>query len=217
MSSLIYFVEEEQIFIATDTLATTFNGEPLLFTTKAFVLPHLSMVICGTGIGGFLGRWFNMINDGMVIKGIDDLNHHTPQILKTLWGNFNNYEISSLEFTTTVYHFGISENDEVMHAYAYRSANDFTSEIIGCGIGVKPECEIPEKLEFPVEIISIMDNQRYCQTLKSKNERVYIGGERIIHQITKNGIIIYSYGKFDDFHETEKLIYENSNKSNSIK
>jgi hypothetical protein len=51
MSSLIFFTDSEQALIATDTLAVSPDGQPLKFTTKAFALPHLRMVIAGTGAG----------------------------------------------------------------------------------------------------------------------------------------------------------------------
>lgn len=183
-----------------------------MFTTKAFAIPHLKMIICGTGVGGFLGRWFIKINDEMVVKGVDNLNFHAPEKLRNLWASYKE-ETSFPEYlTTTVYHFGFSETDKTMHAYAYRSERDFVSEALGIGVGVKPECKLPEKHEFPTDIIKMMDEQRYIQAKKSENERVYIGGERIIHHITKEGIVIYSLGKFDDFETTENDIYKDYEK-----
>ena len=66
MSSLIFHTEQNQVMIATDTLATSPDGRPFKFTTKAFfLLPHLRMIIAGTGAGGFLGRWFIRVNDNL--------------------------------------------------------------------------------------------------------------------------------------------------------
>ena len=58
MSSLIYFTQEQQVFVATDTLAVSPDGKPLMFTTKTLIVPHLQMMMAGTGAGGFLDRWF---------------------------------------------------------------------------------------------------------------------------------------------------------------
>jgi hypothetical protein len=52
-----------------------------MFTTKAFVLPHLRMVIAGTGAGRFLGKWFIRLNDRIAVKDIDNLNYHAPLTL----------------------------------------------------------------------------------------------------------------------------------------
>ena len=41
MSSLIFRTEREQVLVATDTLATSSDGKPGFFTTKAFIVPHL--------------------------------------------------------------------------------------------------------------------------------------------------------------------------------
>jgi len=53
VSSLIFHTEQEQAIIATDTLAVSPGGRPLTFTSKGFHVPHLRMVIAGTGCGGF--------------------------------------------------------------------------------------------------------------------------------------------------------------------
>src|SRR6185295_13932269 len=133
MSSLIFHTDESQVFIATDTLATSPGGEPFLFTTKAFVVPHLWMMMAGTGAGGFLGRWFIEVNDRMIVKGIDNLDYHTPQALARIWSAYKQELSIPDSFTTTVYHSGFSEEEGVIHSYAYRSAYDFQSETLAYG------------------------------------------------------------------------------------
>jgi hypothetical protein len=54
--------------------------------------------------------------------------------------------------TTTVYHFGFSEVTGLIHSFAYRSANNFQSEKIAYGLGIKPECTIPENYSLPQDI-----------------------------------------------------------------
>ncbi|WP_426721061.1 hypothetical protein [Enterobacter cloacae complex sp. 301C7] len=53
MSSLIFYTDEAQALIVTDTLAVTDNGEPLSFVSKAGYIPQLRTIIAGTGAGGF--------------------------------------------------------------------------------------------------------------------------------------------------------------------
>src|SRR5690242_2369924 len=120
MSSLIFHTDERQVFTATDTLATSPDGEPFLFTTKAFVVPHLWMMMAGTGAGGFLGKWFIEVNDRMIVKGIDNLDYHTPQALDRIWQSYKQECSIPETFTTTVYHFGFSEEEGAIHSYAYR-------------------------------------------------------------------------------------------------
>ena len=115
MSSLIFYTNKDQVFVATDTLATTTNGEPFMFTTKAFIVPHLRMLICGTGMGGVLGRWFVAINDKMIVRGIDNLNYHTPSILNNIWSDYKKEFSIEENITATVYLVGFSEEDGTVH------------------------------------------------------------------------------------------------------
>src|SRR5262245_44517231 len=62
MSSLIFYTEREQALIASDTLAVNLDGTPRMYTTKALIVPHLRMVIAGTGIAGLSTRWFARVN-----------------------------------------------------------------------------------------------------------------------------------------------------------
>ncbi|MES3464850.1 hypothetical protein [Enterobacter hormaechei] len=57
MSSLIFYTDEAQALIVTDTLAVTDNGEPLSFVSKAGYIPQLRTIIAGTGAGGFSNTW----------------------------------------------------------------------------------------------------------------------------------------------------------------
>lgn len=209
MSSLIFATDEVQAFVATDTLATSPDGEPFLFTTKAFAVPHLRIIMAGTGIGGFLGKWFVQVNDRMVVKGIDHLDYHTPEALSPLW-QAHKVECSMPDdFTTTVYHFGFSEEDGLIHSYAYRSVNNFQSERLQYGFGVKPEAEIPEPYQLPTDVRRIMDSQRAIQSTRPKHQRVYVGGEIVVHHLTEQGFSIYVLDQFKDYELNEQAIYEN--------
>lgn len=209
MSSLIFITENEQVLTATDTLATSPTGEPSFFTTKAFIVSHLQMIMCGTGMGGFLGKWFIEVNDRMVVRGIENLDFHTPKILPSLWNNFKKENSVPDKLTTTVYHFGFSEEDGLIHSYAYRSANNFVSEPLPYGMGIKPECISSEGFEFPRDIKKIMDEQRSLQQSRLQDERIFIGGKIQIHHLTKTGFAIYVIDQFDDFEETQQMIFDN--------
>ena len=214
MSSLIFYTEENQALVATDTLATTFSGEPAFFTSKAFIIPHIKMIICGTGMAGFLGRWFIEVNDRMVIRGIENLNSHSPVNLRKIWKNF--IEDSPIPFkkTTTVYHFGFSEDDSKMHTYVYRSERNFQSEILSYGVGVKPECTVPASPIFPICIKKMMEEQRKRQESVPRNKRVYIGGEIQVIHLTREGFNVFNLDRFDDYSETLNSIFYNYEKSN---
>jgi hypothetical protein len=209
MSSLIFASEEQQAFFATDTLATSPEGEPSRFSTKAFIVPHLRMMMAGTGAGGFLGKWFVEVNDRMLVKGIDHLDYHTPECLVRIWAAYKQECSIPDSVTTTVYHSGFSEEDGVIHSYAYRSSNNFQSESLEYGLRVKPECDIPERYELPTHVKQMMDSQRAIQTTRPKADRVYVGGQIIVHHLTEQSFSVYVLDEFDDYETNERAMYEN--------
>lgn len=209
MSSLIFFTDESQVLVATDTLATSPDGKPLKFTSKAFILPYLRLIIAGTGAGGFLGRWFVRINDRILVRGIDHLNYHAPGSLASMWPAFNQ-EFGFADISTTVYHFGFSEETGSIHSFAYRSTNEFRSERLEPhGLRVKPECSVPDDYSLPRDIREMMDDQRAIQASQPKDKRVYIGGEIEIHRLSKDGFEVYTLDRFEDYARDEAAIYAN--------
>ena len=140
-----------------------------------------------------------MANNRMVLSGICNLDFHTPQILRDRWAKFKVDGSMPDHVTTTVYHFGFSEEDETMNAYAYRSTNDFRSERIEYGYGLKPACEIPKDLSLMEALPGMMRKQRETENAKPVSERLFIGGECIAIHLTKESCSIASVFKFDDF------------------
>lgn len=210
MSSLIIYTEQENAIIATDTLAVDENGLEQLYTSKALLVPHLKMVIAGTGVGGFSSRWFVAVNDNMVVKGLDHLNYHAPEKLRSLFANFQEEMGFPRSLTTTIYHIGISEVTGNIHSYAYRSEKGFASERLDYGMRVKPECDgLSDNYELPSGIVPIMVSQRAIQAQKPPETRLYIGGEIQVIQITRPGFLCYRLHQFDDFSTTEEAIYSN--------
>jgi hypothetical protein len=175
------------------------------------------MLIAGTGIGGFLGRWFIQINDWMLVRDVDDLNIHTPNCLATMWANekIANPDIftTANSTTTTVYHFGFSNADGRIHSFAYRSANEFKSEPLDYGTGRKPECSIPDDFYIVRDARKMMDEQREIQALKSTDSgRLYIGGEIQIHHVSKDGFLVCTLHRFEDYARDEEAMAENFRK-----
>jgi hypothetical protein len=210
MSSLIFHTEENEVLVATDTLATLPDGQPFLFTTKAFIVPHLKMIVAGTGVGGFVGRWFVRINDGFVVRGIDHLDYHAPRNLTSMWQRHKKEFSISDSMTVTVYHLGFSEQDGLIHSFAYRSTNDFNSERLEpYGLRVKPECPVPDNYRLPDDIRTMMEAQRTVQASLPTEKRVYIGGEITIHHLSNNGFHAYTLDRFEDYGSDKNIIYDN--------
>lgn len=211
MSSLIFTIRKDCIYVATDTLAVSYDEHPVLFTTKAFVVPHLKMIIAGTGIGGLPGQWFITVNNKMAVKGIDNLDYHTPVNIAGLYHSWikdtSVGEINRLYLSATIYHFGLSEISGDMVGYAYRSENGFKSEQLVYGTGIKPPCKLPEGFQFKDDVKRLMEEQRRVQAAFTAGSRVCIGGEIIVIHQTKKGFEVFTAGKFDDYTDTIKSIF----------
>lgn len=205
MSSLIFYTDESQVVVATDTLAVDSNGEPFMLTSKSTHIPHLNLVIAGTGCGGFSNEWAMHVNNRMVLSGIMNLDYHTPNSLLELW---NKYKVDFLlpeRMTTTVYHFGISEETNKIVSFAYRSTNEFRSEAIQYGTAVKPECTILEG--NLIEIIPLMmQEQREIQESQPQENRIYIGGEINVMHLTEHACNTFKIGEFPDFRHHQQLV-----------
>jgi hypothetical protein len=215
MSSLIYKVEKTQVFVATDTLATL-NGKATGFATKAFPLPHLRMVIAATGLPGFLDHWLVAVNASPV-RGIDALNEHAQAGLLNVLRTFKK-QFPSTNETTSVYHFGFSEDSGVIQSYAYKSEELFEPRQIACGLYVKPyvpEDAIPKDTLHPSDIPRIMAAQRAIQARLPKEARVSIGGEMQMHHLDQAGYKAYRLGQFEDYAETRRAIFSDRGPSAS--
>lgn len=212
MSSLIFATDEEQILVATDTLSVTPEGEPFAFVSKAVHIPHLRTIVAGTGAGGFANNWALTASTRMIVKGIMNLDYHTPVGLRGLWSDYKKEYSLSNDFTTTVYQFGLSEENGKVVSFAYRSTNDFVSEPIGYGTGVKPECSVPEG-NLIEALPKMMEEQRAIQSQIPPESRIYIGGEIQALYLTSQGCNSFLVSQFADFLENENAIFENHAKS----
>lgn len=191
--------------IATDTLAVRHgDGIPLSFTTKAFFIPHMRLVIAGTGVGGFLDAWHVILNTRMVARDVGEIAARAPSILPELWAFFRREQKITADVTTTVYHFGFSEG--VIRAFAYRSSENFREDEIRYGLGVKPECEVPENYNLPEDFKSMMREQRAKQEKIPRSKRVYIGGEIQVHHLMRAGCNVFTLDTFEDYEEQRDMI-----------
>lgn len=205
MSSLIFYTDESQAVVATDTLAVDSSGDPFFFTSKATLIPHLNLIIAGTGCGGFSNEWALQVNNRMVVNGILNLDYHTQDALLKLWEKYKE-EFSLPEgLTTTVYHFGVSEESKKITAFAYRSTNNFFSEEIPYGTGVKPECRVLDG-DLIQNIPLMMQEQRSIQELKPKENRLYIGGDIYVMHLTEGSCNTWRIGQFPDFKYHKEMI-----------
>lgn len=199
MSSLIFSIDRDEALVVTDTLATTPDGVPCLFTSKAIYLPHLRLIIAGTGIGRFSDEWLVSVNTRMFVTGIEHLDYRAPAALRKIWETFSS-EQSGLEGkTTTIYHFGVSEESGEMTGFAYRSANDFRSERLSGGTARKPYCDVPEGENLVQLIPGMMEDQRRRQAAAPVADRIYIGGQAMAIHLTPADCRTWCVFEFPDY------------------
>ena len=102
---------------------------------------------------------------------------------------------------------GISENNQRMRAFVYRSATNFACQELPYSIGAKPHLE---EYSIPEDIRKIMDLQRLNERLRPPEERVYIGGEIQVHHLSQDGFTAYTLDRFEDYNQDEETIYQNA-------
>ena len=203
MSLLIFQHYPTHVAIFTDTLATTFNGESLMFCNKSFYYPDLHMAMAVTGILQFGDKWNSKINVGMVAQDIDMLDVHTPEQLRQIWQDLSREINGAMPKTSTIYHFGWSNQLNQFVRYVYRSEKDFQSECYSdVGIGVKPQPKEtqgfvpPETVDAVIELAERLRNE---QRQEPSSSRIYIGGEIVLTLMQEQATVITKVHRFEDY------------------
>lgn len=192
MSALLYYIDQEQAIIATDTLSVYPDGTFKSHCSKALALPHMRLVVAVTGFPVILNRWVAQLNDQSVAFDISSLDEHVSVSLQDTWrGIQQDYSIDE-SMPVTVYHFGFSQAHNEIRGYAYRANNHFASERLAYGMRVYPYIPLWDTARLPEDAVRIMQAQIEAEERKNEDYRIHIGGEvQIIHQ-TKSGAKLYS-------------------------
>ena len=196
MSSLMFYTDEKEAIVATDTLLHYSVDTPPGFTSKAISIPHMRMIIAATGSALLFSRWIGLVNNQGFALDVDAVDAHSPQELQALWSELNRHLPALRDQSATIYHFGISDDSGKVHGFAYRSGSDFRSERLDYGLGVKPELINKAGIDwssFPACAPEIMRAQSQ-QEHEKPWDRVYIGGTTEVTHLTKDGFSIYSLG-----------------------
>lgn len=170
------------VMVITDTLATTPAGEPYLLVSKAGIVPHLGVVIAGTGVAQLADRWRNVVLSELLCRDIATLDRHAPEALRRLWAALGLEYPEASGVDATVYHFGFSPQHEQYVGYAYRSTSKFGSEALPDAFGKKPEPleplqEAPSTLEGWIDLAERLRAEQASVPLP---RRIHIGGELIL-------------------------------------
>lgn len=201
MSLLMFSHYRQETVILTDTLATI-DHVPYRYMSKSFIVPHLDLVIAVTGIGNLCGLWHSVINENMLCLNIDMLDRHAPEAIRNIWADLMSDDKLSGQ-TSTVYHFGISEESGDCVGYAYRSTNDFVSERLPeGGVGIKPQpvgtWEAPDNLPGFIELACRVRKEQDALPI---SERIDIGGALRVIVIANRTIATSEIYRFDDFEQ----------------
>ncbi len=200
MSALIYYITEDHVAVAMDTLAMADEeGAPVpgFYATKVFLFPHLRGFMCGMGLLNFSTDWFLRLQQ-FVARDLLHADEFTPDVLREIALPYGFKD----KHTSTIYHFGYSESEATHFGFAYRSANNFKSERLPLnGWGIKPPIpreEIYVK-EFPGDIIRMMSRQQVLEDERPAAERVYIGGEIQLILLEGDNFAVSTIYRFDDY------------------
>ena len=199
MSSLLFYTDENEAVVATDTLLHYSVDTPPGYASKAISIPHMRMIIAATGSALLFSRWVGLVNNQGFALDVIAVDAHAPQVLQALWSELNRHLPALHDQSATIYHFGISDESGKIHGFAYRSVSDFKSELLDYGLGVKPELMDNGGIDlssFPDCAPEIMRAQSRQEDEKTK-DRVYIGGTTQVTHLTKGGFSIYSLGSLD--------------------
>jgi hypothetical protein len=216
MSSLIFALTETEIILATDTLATPYDGAAAFFCSKAFTLPHMNMILAASGDTGFLERWWGHINTRWIFPGIETLGWSAQSELRRMWREYKEEMALSVEHEQAIFHFGVSEFTGEMLGFKHISWDDFEPEEISVRakgenlIFAKPTCIMPKDLSdmggFPQAFLPMMLDQRARQAARPEG-KVTIGGEIQIHHLNQAGCGVYKLSRFDDYVSVEKALW----------
>lgn len=209
MSLLMYRLTASDVLIVTDTLSTDPSGTPRTFVSKCLTVPHLELVVVFTGVAQLGHNWSLQLQTEVLARDIDLLNLHVPVGLNQIASSLER-EYGTLS-SSTVYHFGYSEQQGGYVGYAYRSGNSFRVETIpNNSFGVKPE---PGSQFVPPnnqeEMVALARQIRKEQNLLPMSQRLHVGGELCLTLLQDRSIQTAKAFRFEDFDDQWLIMNEN--------
>ncbi|MGG4092073.1 hypothetical protein [Paenibacillus lautus] len=212
MTALNWILGKDRLIITSDTLSLYASDRtPKRYMTKMYILPHLKMVLAGTGNAEVIIEYQHLLFSKVVARSILHIVDTATTVLKTL------YNQHSEAGTVTIYLFGLNEKSQENEGYALRSENDFIPEKLNYDICyAKPH--LPNNLVKDLYDSSSTDDEFFIKLIKEqrtndlqlpKVERLGIGGEiqRIV--MDQNDFLFSTIFKFDDFETNFQAMLEN--------
>ena len=192
-----------------DTLSCRKSDKmPYKFVSKFCHLPQMNCVICGTGNMGVIIDWIAFVQKSIAANGIYQLDILTSRSLPGFMKEHNGDNLC------TIYQFGLHEIDKFFHGFVYRSTDDFKSNELQQGLGVKPPdafldehgaldlSDIPsDENNIDGIFIYVMDKQKKFDEKRPLKDRVRIGGLNQIIMLTREYALTKTIKAFDDLEE----------------
>lgn len=122
MTAINFTVDDDRLFIVTDSLLSTACPELTGHTSKAVFIPHLNLVMAAMGSGAVIRTWLMDLYrffDRLDVAAVDRI---TTESLKRHW------QCDGRGVHTRVFHFGIERVTGEIAAFHYCSKYDFVSQ-----------------------------------------------------------------------------------------
>ena len=117
------------------------------------------------------------------MRDVVHLDQFAPTELRKLFARHPKEDAGEREITTTLYHFGFDERAGRFVGFAYRSADDFRSEPLPQGFGLKPAPDWPidgrKITRLPEHFIAIAKKQKAQDEAAEASKRVMVGGKLV--------------------------------------
>lgn len=198
MSLLMFVQEDDRVAVVTDTLATTQDGEPHMFVSKCWPIPHMGVLVAATGSGPLLDQWVEYLRTRMIARDVVNLDLHAPEGLREVWAEIE-AEHGEACGTGTIYHFGVDPETGQMLRFTYRSGSDFESERADePGFGCRPPLESADIADF-ADLVQIAEAIRSEQESLPPDEAVWIGGDLVLTTLGPDGFTIRRMHRFPDW------------------
>lgn len=221
MSAIYYQVTDEAALVATDTYSIRADtGRALTLTDKCIPIPHLSMVLTGTGFHGFLMEWYWTIQRQTAAVDIEHLNEMAPGLLQETWlrfqdkNNLPDRDAVPGSGGVTISHLGYSEREEQFAGCYYKLEDDFAPTRVKPGQQYfMPDLEgvtdaFQEGLDAQQQAAALFVRAKDLDEERPPGERLGIGGMVKYYAVGRHGHVCKDILEFDDREETKEQILE---------
>ena len=210
MTAIVFALQPDQICIAMDTLVVGADDKlPQYFHRKFIALPQANIVVAGTGLMNLITSWFSFLSSFSEKTNIDQINNLVPHALRELSRHCYGTDL----ITTTLYHFGYSNQEERYLGYAYRSTKNFDSDRLQYALGFKPVVSVTptHDIRFPDFLIDMVIEQQRQDQLLPTSQKVGIGGEIEFVYMVNQRIQVETVYRFASYNDEENYIKQRHN------